>query len=47
MTARQIEQALREYGVSKSQRSIIASALWRLNIIAVKSKETSDAQPNN
>jgi hypothetical protein len=35
MTARQIEHALREYGVSKSQRSILASAIHRLNIIAI------------
>ncbi len=39
MTARQIEHALRQYGVSKSQRSILASAIHRLNIIAIKPKE--------
>jgi hypothetical protein len=38
LTARQIEHALREYGVSKSQRAAIASALQRLNIIAIKPK---------
>lgn len=39
LTARQIEHALRTHGISKSQRAVIASALRRLNIIAIKPKE--------
>ncbi len=46
MTARQIEHALREYGVSRSQRAVIASAIWRLNIIAIKPKELDHDQPD-
>ena len=39
LTPREIERALRDYGVSKSQRAVLASALHRLNIIAVTPKE--------
>lgn len=39
LTPRQIEQALRDHGVSKSQRVILASALHHLNILAVKPKD--------
>ncbi len=46
MTARAIEHALRDYGVSRSQRAVIASALWRLNIITIKPKEQHHDQPD-
>jgi hypothetical protein len=35
LTPRQIERALRDHGVSKSQRAVLANALSHLNIIAV------------
>ena len=38
LTVRQIEQALREHGVSKSQRATLASAIRHLAIIAVRGK---------
>ncbi len=39
LTVRQLERTLRDYGISKSQSAVLAGALWRLNIIAVPSKE--------
>ena len=39
LTRREIERALRDYGVSKSQRAVLANAVHRLNIIAVTPKE--------
>ena len=39
LSPRQLERALRDHGVSKNQRVVIASALARLNIIAVTRKD--------
>jgi hypothetical protein len=39
LTPRQIERALREHGIGKGQRVVLASALHRLNIVAVRPKE--------
>lgn len=41
LTTRQIEHALRDHGVSKSKRAVLASALTNLNIIAVTGKGRS------
>ncbi len=46
LTARQIEHALRDYGVSRSQRAVLASAIWRLNIIAINPKEQHHDRPD-
>ena len=39
LTARQIERALRDHGVSKSQRAVLGAALARFTILAVTPKE--------
>jgi hypothetical protein len=40
LDVREIEHALRQYGVSKSQRTVIANALAHLDIIAIRPLET-------
>jgi repressor of nif and glnA expression len=39
LSPRQIERALREHGISNSERRVLANALAHLNIIAVTRKE--------